>query len=403
MLKKYLYKCLIVLSLFTLSISLSLSNENTEQETSASKRPHEETVVPSDSQAKKPEEPILTKRPRIESEEEREASEDEEEEPKSPITPLRETLIEESAGIGTWVGDEKRGIETFRLSYKGVLLSKEIKDWHLAMGRQIEEIVTLIGPTKDSTNYIRARIDLVYKVGETYEATGASIPILFLSGYNDANAKRKALRLQRNISHISPDPCISISSYFGWESLWKENYKPIRKKLEPFFIKASAKDRLSDKFLQAEQESLMHSNEHAFQFWLHSEEPILLYIMGHPARKANGESLSPTFSEIMHTIKLPKDIIPELCILSMVSRNDCCTHCRPLLFEALEHKDFLDKSLTEGVGINADILLGKVLLYSALYSFGIKRPTRGYSEELNIEAPDTPLFLMAGNAPTKEQ
>lgn len=400
MLKNYLHKCLTVLSLFILSISLSLSNENAEQETSASKRPHEQTVVPSDSQAKKPEEPILTKRPRIESEEEREASE--EEEPKSPITSPQETLIEQSADIGTWVVDEKRGIETFRLSYKGILLSKEIKDWHLAMGKQINEIVTLVG-SDDTTNYIRARIDLVYKIGDCYEVSSASIPILFLSGYSDMNAKRKALRLQKNISHITRDPCVSISSYFGWESLWKENYKPIREKLAPFFVKASSKDLLSDKFLQTEEESLMHSNEHAFQFWLHSEEPILLYIMGHPALKANGETLSPTFSEIMYSIKLPKDVIPELSILNIVSRNDCCNHCRPLLFEALEHKDFLNKSLLEGLGIKEDIPLGKVLLYSAIHPFKIKRPTTGYSEELNIEGPDTLLFLMAGNGPSKEQ
>ncbi|AIK96638.1 hypothetical protein ID47_07765 [Candidatus Paracaedibacter acanthamoebae] len=99
----------------------------------------------------------------------------------------------------------------------------------------------------------------------------------------------------------------------------------------------------------------------------------------------------------MRGIKLSENAIPELCILNMVSRNDCCVHCSPLLLEAMEHRDFFDNLVLEGLKFQTSVELTKVLLYSALNEFRISRPHDGYLEAINIP-PDNKLhFLMAEN------
>lgn len=99
----------------------------------------------------------------------------------------------------------------------------------------------------------------------------------------------------------------------------------------------------------------------------------------------------------MGSIKLPENAVPELCILSMVSRNDCCTHCRPLLLEAMEHQDFFDNHVLEGLKHKTTAGLTKILLYSALKEFKINRPQEGYLEAINIQRDNKVHFLMAEN------
>jgi hypothetical protein len=109
----------------------------------------------------------------------------------------------------------------------------------------------------------------------------------------------------------------------------------------------------------------------------------------------------PCFSEILRKIHLPEGVDLELCIVSIASRNDCSTNCRPLVLEAIQHKEFLEKSIREALGFENKALT-KILLYSALYDFGIKRPENKedfISKVDLIGMKDSVLFLMAGNQP----
>jgi hypothetical protein len=84
----------------------------------------------------------------------------------------------------------------------------------------------------------------------------------------------------------------------------------------------------------------------------------------------------------------------------MVSKNDCCTHCRPLVLEAMQHEDFLEKTIRENLKLENEVVLKKVLLYSRLNIFKPKRPTAGYESNLELSEEDpSVLFLMAGNNP----
>jgi hypothetical protein len=155
MLKIYLYKCFLILYISTFSITYTLSSEESEKETSAVKRSREESASVSENQVEKPEESVSKKKPRVkkdEADEEREASEGEAEEDRKleasdPIPP--EGSITKAAEIGTWVGDKENGIANLQLSYKGTLISEEIKKWHLEMGTQIQQIANLRGLKKN--------------------------------------------------------------------------------------------------------------------------------------------------------------------------------------------------------------------------------------------------------------
>lgn len=290
MLKIYLYKFLLALSLSVFSITSTLSNETT-----ATKRSIEDTVVKSEDEAKKPAEALPNKKQRAEkseNEEEREPTEEEiESKPSDPIPP--EGSITKAAQIGTWVGSKENGITGFQLSYQGTLISEEIKKWHLEMGAQIKDIVDLRGQDKDKTNYLRARIDIAYRKGQSYEIKGASIPILFISGHSNQRARQKVIRLEQTIAHITSDPCIPIDSYYDWVDLGKENYEGIRNKLEPLYSRLPDHDLINPEWGEKEKDSLIKSTSHAFQFWIHSEEPLILYILGEPAKKANDTALTP--------------------------------------------------------------------------------------------------------------
>ncbi|WP_100070052.1 hypothetical protein [Candidatus Odyssella thessalonicensis] len=394
MLKFYLYKCILALSLSVFSITSTLSNETT-----ATKRPIEDTLVKSENEAEKPAEALPKKKQRAEKredEEEREPTEEEiESKPSDPI-PL-EGSITKAADIGTWVGDKENGIANFQLSYQGTLISEEIKKWHLEMGAQIKKIMAKLDPQVDTTNYLRSRIDIIYKKEQLYEIRGASIPILFISGYTNKSAQLDVLDLQERIASITTDPCIPIDSYFEWRHLWKENYEPIRDKLKPLFTRIPEHDLISSQLINAEKDSLTQSSSHAFQFWLHSEEPLILYMLGEAATKADDNLLSPTFSEIIQGIKLPGNVVPEVCILSVVSRNDCCGNCRTLLLEAIEHKKFFHDPVLEGLKFEKSTALTKVILYSGLDEFKIKRPHESYLDAISLQKDDKIHFLMAAN------
>jgi hypothetical protein len=103
-------------------------------------------------------------------------------------------------------------------------------------------------------------------------------------------------------------------------------------------------DLIAPTLLEKQEESLENLKEGAFQGWLHSEEPLIFYFLGREAKTAEDKKVT-SFRQILSQIQLPKDIVPELCIISMVSRNDCCTHCRPLVLEATQHREFLEKSI----------------------------------------------------------
>ncbi|WP_010301723.1 hypothetical protein [Candidatus Odyssella thessalonicensis] len=402
MLKIYLYKCLLILSVSTFSINYCCSQEESSEKAVPSKRAH--TELEQVSQADTQPGTIPPKKQKTEErgtsenreEEEREATEEEIESKPSDFLPP-EHSITKAADIGTWVGDKENGIANFQLSYQGTLISEEIKKWHLEMGAQINQIINLRGLKKNKNNYIRARIDIAYRKGQSYEIKGASIPILFISGHSNQRARQKVVRLEQTIAHITSDPSIPIDSYYDWVDLGKENYEGIRNKLEPLYARIPEHDLINPELVEKEKDSLIKSTSHAFQFWIHSEEPLILYILGEPAKKANNTALTPTFSEIMGSIKLPEDAVPKLCILSMVSRNDCCTHCRPLLLEAMEHQDFFDNHVLEGLKHKATAGLTKILLYSALKEFKINRPQEGYLEAINIQRDNKVHFLMAEN------
>lgn len=145
MLKIYLYKCILTLSLFVFSITSTLSSE---KETSATKRPIEDTVVASENEAEKPAETLLKKKQRVErsqDEEEIEATEEEVRAAQTLSYSQRET-IEKSVNIGTWVGNTENGIADFQLSYNSSILFKEIIDWHIVTGNLINKIINHLGP-----------------------------------------------------------------------------------------------------------------------------------------------------------------------------------------------------------------------------------------------------------------
>ncbi|AIK96637.1 hypothetical protein [Candidatus Odyssella acanthamoebae] len=165
MLKAYLYKCLLILSVSSFSIPYCVAHDEPSESTVPHKRPSKE-LEPA-SQVEKQSETIPQKKQKVEREEtveKKEASEGEEEQEleSTDLLPL-EGSFTKAADIGTWVGDKENGIANFRLSYNGKLISEEIKKWHLEMGTQIQQIANLRGLKKNKTNYIRARIDIVYK------------------------------------------------------------------------------------------------------------------------------------------------------------------------------------------------------------------------------------------------
>jgi hypothetical protein len=313
-----------------------------------------------------------------------------------------EKQIRKSAEIGTWVGDQEDGIAALQLFYKGTPISNDIVHWHEEMGQQVQKIVGVIG--RDRTNFIRARVDFIYKQEETYKPTGVEIPLIFISGHSNIGAKKAVAALQEQISGLTNDPCISIDSYFDWIDLGKDNYMPIREVLSPFFKAVNVdegghqSDPIAPTLLGEEEISLENPKKRAFQGWLHSEEPLVFYFLGKEAKTVENINIT-SFRERMSTIQLPKGIVPELCILSIVSRNDCCIHCRPLVLEVMQHKEFLEKSILDSLETEPTTLK-KVLLYSALDDFQIKRPKEGYITKMDLGEDETSvLFLMAGNNP----
>jgi hypothetical protein len=151
--------------------------------------------------------------------------------------------------------------------------------------------------------------------------------------------------------------------------------------------------------LKKEETSLENLTQGAFQGWLHSEEPLIFYFSGDQPELVNGDPFT-TFAERLKEIQLPEGSALKLCILSMVSKNDCCTHCRPLVLEAMQHEDFLEKTIRVSLKLESEVILKKVLLYSGLNSFKPKRPIEGYVSHLDLSEEDpSALFLMAGNNP----
>jgi hypothetical protein len=313
-----------------------------------------------------------------------------------------EGQAKKSAEIGIWVGDQEVGVAAVQLFYNGTIISEDIIRWHREMGQQMKEIVELVGDD-DSTNFIRARLDFIYKQEESYKTTAVEIPALFISGHSNKKGKMNVLKLQHDISKITTDPCIPINSYYDWVDLEENNYEGIRKKLHPLFEQAGVDDRghpelIDSTLLEEEKKSLENLKKGAFQGWLHSEEPLVFYFSGEVPKLADDNYFKP-FSEIISKIQLPKDIAPELCIISMVSRNDCCTHCRPLVLEAMQHKEFLENSILNNLE-SKPATLKKVLLYSAFHNFQISRPKEGYRPKVDLaEDKASVLFLMAGNNP----
>jgi len=308
-----------------------------------------------------------------------------------------ESQAKESKEIGTWVGDKDKGVAVLQLSYKGSLISEEIVAWHLKIGQQIQGILDVKGD--NPTNYIRARIDFVIQNKDSYQAIGEEIPLMFISGHSDKRAKEVVNDLQQDLSDIIDVPLIPINSYFDWADLGEENYEPIKEVIKPLFEKAVVGDQIHPSLLEDKKESIEKESQKAFQYWLHSEEPLIFYILGKSATTVSDKAAIP-FSEIISKIKLPQDVAPELCILSIVSRNDCCTNCRPLVLEATQHKEFLEKSILETLAIKPKTLK-KVLLYSGLRDFQIKRPQiqEEYIPKVELADENSTLFLMAGNTP----
>jgi hypothetical protein len=417
--------CLILfLSSFSISGAYGSESEESESESEAKNTNSRKSAVTlkrkelaSEKQAEEKTE-NKGKKPRVKKESQNVSTHDEEEEEETEEKEKEEYnrgTTESSSGeiqarasseIGKWMGDKEKGIETLKLTYKGKLISEEIKDWHIKSGEGINKIVEVIGTGK-TTNFTKARIDFVYKTQEAYEVIGQEIPAIFISGHTTEGAKTQVQEMQGHTSTINALPYIPISSYFEWSDVSK-HYEEIREEFRPLFDKTglyqhgSQPDLIASELLNKKLEALDNPNPRAFQYWLHSEESLIFYFLDKQPILANDAKFE-TFSKILSEIPLPKGSVPELCIISMVSKNDCCTNCKPLVLEAIQHKEFVEASILKGLGLESSITFKKVLLYSALQDFKINRPEEGYVAQLELQEEDiSALFLMAGNNPSSE-
>ncbi|MBL0941342.1 MAG: hypothetical protein IBJ00_01225 [Alphaproteobacteria bacterium] len=327
----------------------------------------------------------------------------EQDEDKSTIGSSSTAQATVSKEIGEWVGDKELGISSLVLKYNNHIISKEIIEWHERAGKEILSIIQPL-PASNRTNFIKARIDLGYTIKDKFEVVGRELPAIFISGHSSIHSKAEVIKFTGDNKDKTLLPFIPINSYYNWKDLGKENYEQMRQELLPLLESIGKKDQISCSLLETKSEGLETFKDNQFQGWLHSEEPLVLYLKDQQATTFDENPLS-RFSEILKQIQLPGDATTELFILSIASRNDCCTNCRPLIFEVIQHDEYLLKTICDTLKTKSTDLKKKVLLYSALYEFTPSRPKTEaeytIERDLGKEEPSA-FFLMAGNNQSRD-